>query len=206
MAIKSYFYDSVNEDRKYSAEDFAKAFDIFLETGFLIRETQGGRFGFDIGGTNFTTIYEGKAVVEGRLVELTGTETLTVPSGSYSGQIVLNVDFVTAREATIVVKDVRAPIQTDTMYELPIYDVVVELGVIKSATDLRFQGGCIPNNHNHDNLGIDKMVKWENDPNGVRINMGKYGGAGKPVILYLTAAQPAASSSEHRVWIQIDNF
>lgn len=44
------------------------------------------------------------------------------------------------------------------------------------------------------------------DINGTTINMGKYGGAGKPIVLYLTSAQPAASASEHRVWIQIDNF
>ena len=35
MAINSYFYDSVNDDRTYSAEDFAKAFGIVLETGVL---------------------------------------------------------------------------------------------------------------------------------------------------------------------------
>ena len=38
MAINSYFYDSVNSDRPYSAKDFATAFGIGFETGFLIRE------------------------------------------------------------------------------------------------------------------------------------------------------------------------
>lgn len=47
---------------------------------------------------------------------------------------------------------------------------------------------------------------WEADPNGVSMIIGRYGGVGKPIRLFLTAAQPAASSSEHRIWIQIDNF
>jgi hypothetical protein len=198
MAIKSYFYDSINEDRKYSAEDFAKAFGVVMETGFLIRETLGGRFGFDIGGTNFTTLYAGKAVVQGRLVELVGTETVVVPSGSYSGQIVLRVDFVTMREATIVCKNVRAPIQTDTMYELPIYDVVVENGVIKSAADLRYQGGCVPNNHNHkleELEGSSSAVTWFARDNGVYLQVGDYS-------IALTPQQPPYSAK--RVWIQTD--
>ena len=71
MAITAFFFDSVNNDRPYSAKDFTKAFDIAFETGVLIRETVGGTLGFDCGGTNFTTIYEVKAVIEGqRLLSL----------------------------------------------------------------------------------------------------------------------------------------
>jgi hypothetical protein len=47
---------------------------------------------------------------------------------------------------------------------------------------------------------------WQADPNGVSMVIGKYNGTGKPIRLFLTASQPAASSTEHRVWIQIDNF
>lgn len=198
MPINSYFFDAVNDDRVYSAADFARAFDIVTETGFLIRETSGGKFGFDIGGTNYTTIYEGKAVVEGRLVELTGTETLTVPAGTYSGQIVLRVDFVTFREATIVVKDVRAPVQTETMFELPMYDVAVSNGIITAVTDLRFQGGCIPNNHNHklsELEGASTAVTWFARDNGVYLQIGDYS-------IALTPQQPPYSAK--RVWIQVD--
>ena len=74
MAINSYFYDSVEGDRPYSASAFSKAFDILTETGILIREAQDDALGFDIGGTNFTTIYEGRAIIEGHFVEVTGTE------------------------------------------------------------------------------------------------------------------------------------
>jgi hypothetical protein len=47
---------------------------------------------------------------------------------------------------------------------------------------------------------------WEADPNGVSMVIGKLGGTGKPIRLYLTSAQPAASSTEIRAWIQIDKF
>lgn len=213
MAINSYFYDSVAGDRPYSAQAFAKAFDIAFETGVLIRETVGGTLGFDIGGTNYTTLYEGKAIVEGHFVEVTGTETLTVPTGSYSGQVVIQVDMDTDRVARIVVKTDRVPIQSTSFYELPLYDVTVSNGIITTVTDKRYQGGAVPNNHLHpiaDITGlqthIDKALTWVADPNGVKCTMGKYNGTGKPVVLFLTSSQPSASSSEHRVWIQIDNF
>jgi hypothetical protein len=213
VAINSYFYDSVGTDRAYSAADFAKAFDIGFETGCLIRETQGGAFGFDIGGTNYTTIYEGKAIIQGRFVEVTGTEILTVPTGSYAGQVVIRVDSENDRSASIIVKTDRTPIQSGSVFELPLYDVNVANGIITAAGDKRYQGGAVPNNHNQSietieglQDHINKAITWTADTNGIRANMGKYAGTGKPIILYLTAAQPAASSAEHRVWIQIDNF
>jgi hypothetical protein len=218
MAIYSYFYDSVDGDRPYSAGDFARAFGIIMENGVLIRETNGGKFGFDIGGANYTTIYEGKAVIEGRFVEVTGTEIITVPAGSYSGQVVIQVEADTKRAASIIVKTDRNPIQSATMFELPLYDVNVTDGVITAAGDRRVQGGAIPNNHIHkvsevtglqgqlDSLTNAKNVTWEADTNGIRAHMGKFAGTGKPVVLFLTSAQPSPTSAEHRVWIQIDKF
>jgi hypothetical protein len=213
MAINSYFYDSVNSDRPYSAKDFATAFGMGFETGFLIRETQGGRFGFDIGGTNYTTIYEGKAIIEGHFVEVTGTEILTVPSGTYSGQIVLRLDADNARNASLVVKTDRSPIQTPSLYELPAYDANVTNGIITSIVDKRYQGGAVPNNHNHKIAEVeglqsilDEKIKWVPDINGARAVVGKYNGTGKDIVLYLTTVRPTASPTEHRVWIQIDNF
>jgi hypothetical protein len=213
VAIRSYFYDSVNGDRPYSANDFSTAFDIAFETGVLIRETVGGTLGFDIGGTNYTTVYEGKAIIEGHFVEVTGTEILTVPAGTYSGQVVLQMDMDDERTARLVVKTDRTPIQSPSFYELPLYDVNVADGIITAVTDKRYQGGAVPNNHNQpistiDGLQthIDKALTWVADPNGVKCTMGKFNGTGKPVVLFLTTAQPSAVSSEHRVWIQIDNF
>lgn len=214
MAINSYFYDSVAGDRPYSAQDFARAFDIAFETGVLIRESVGGTLGFDIGGTNFTTLYEGKAIIEGHFVEVTGTETLTnIPTGTVNGQIVIQMDMEDTRTAKIVVKADRTPIQSASFYELPLYNADINNGIITAVHDLRYQGGAVPNNHGHtiaDVSGlqshIDKAVTWVADPNGVKATMGKFAGTGKPVVLFLTTAQPSASSSEHRVWIQIDNF
>jgi hypothetical protein len=198
MAINSYFYDSVNSDRPYSAKDFATAFGIGFETGFLIRETQGGRFGFDIGGTNYTTIYEGKAIIEGHFVEITGTEILTVPSGTYSGQIVLRLDADNARNISLVVKTDRAPIQTPSLYELPVYDANVTNGTITGVIDKRYQGGAVPNNHRHkqDEVeGLDNMVYYFYRDNGAYLQVGDYS-------IALTPSQPPYSAK--RVWIQTD--
>jgi hypothetical protein len=213
VAITSYFYDSVNGDRPYSAQAFAKAFDIAFETGVLIRESVGGTLGFDIGGTNYTTLYEGKAIIEGHFVEVTGTETLTVPAGSYNGQIVIQMDMDNTRDAKIVVKTDRVPIQSASFYELPLYDCVVASNIITSVTDKRYQGGAVPNNHLHPisdvtglQAGLDARAVWSADPNGVSLYVGKYNNTGKPIRIFFTSSQPSASSSEHRVWIQIDNF
>lgn len=220
MAINSYFFDSVaGDERLYSAGDFANAFDIGFETGFFINEIAGGTYGFDIGGVNYTTIYEGKAIIEGRFVEIPigSTETLIVPTGTYNGQIVIRVDAVDARTATIVIKADRNPVQTPTLFELPLYDCDVTNGVITGVADLRFQGGAIPNNHNQPistviglQAALDakaddsNTVIWEADPNGVSMVVGQYAGTGKAIRLFLTTEQPAASTQEHRVWIQID--
>ena len=215
MAIRSFFFDAVDGVPTYTAADFAEAFAIGFETGFLIRETEGGTFGFDIGGTNFTTVYAGRAIIEGHFVEIAEgtTETLTVPAGSYAGQIVLRLDTTDLRATTLVVKQDRTPIQTATIYELPIYDCNVTNNLITGVTDLRYQGGAVPNNHNQPISTItglqallDEKVRWAPDPNGVRAIIGRYNGTGKNVVLFLTAAQPAADPTEHRVWIQIDNF
>jgi hypothetical protein len=55
-------------------------------------------------------------------------------------------------------------------------------------------------------MPVGRYISSEYDVNGMRINVGNYADSGKPIILYLTSAQPAASPNEHRVWIQIDNF
>lgn len=200
MTINSYFYDSTDTDpRVYTGNDFAKAFGVIMQTG-VIQKTDGtGGLTLDIGGTNYTTIYAGKAVVEGRFVEVTGTETLTVPAGTYSGSIVLRVDFTDARKASIVVRTDQTPQQDTAAYELVLYFCTVGNGVITGITDKRTQGGAVAKT-------AANVVVWEGDPNGISAIVGKYNSTGKPVRLFLTSAQPAASSLEHRAWIQIDNF
>jgi len=213
MTINSYFYDSVGGDRPYSAQDFARAFDIGFETGCFIRETEGGTYGFDIGGTNYTTIYEGKAVIQGIFVEIPvgSVEILTVPAGTYSGQVVIRVDSNDARAASLIVKTDRNPTQTSTVYEYVLHDVSVVNNIITAVSDKRYQGGAIPNNHNQDISTIsglqgelDKKTYWEADPNGVSLVVGKFAGTGRPIRIFFTTANPGASDKEHRVWIQID--
>jgi hypothetical protein len=213
MAIYSYFYDSVDGDRQYSAGDFARAFGIFTENGVLKREENDGALGFDIGGTNYTTIYEGRAIIEGHFVEITDTETLVVPAGTYDGMVALQVDADGDRAATLEVITDRTPTQSASLYQLKLYHVRVNDGIITDADDQRTQGGAIPNNHSQpissiDGLQehVDQTVVWDAETTGARARVGTYAGTGKPIYLYLTSGEPSASASEHRVWIQIDNF
>lgn len=198
MAINSYFYDSVNNDRPYSGADFAKAFGIICEDGVIISDPDGS-MGFDMTGTGNTTITAGKAVVAGHFVENDANYIVTVPGGSYSGMVVIRVDIKDTRMASIVIRTDQIPQQDDAIYELPLHNVTVSNGAITAHSDVRAQGGAIaslPSN----------AVTWQADPNGVSAYLGLMNGNGKPIRLFLTSAQPAASSTEIRAWIQIDKF
>lgn len=199
MTINSYFYDSVNGDRPYSAGDFAKAFGMILTDGVIPNDPATNDLGLDIGGTNFLTVYAGKAVVQGHFVEITGTETLTVPTGSYSGMVVLRLDITGARAASLAVRTDQVPQQDASIWELPLYNATVSSGVITAVTDKRIQGGATAKT-------ASNVVTWSSDPNGIYLNCGNYGGSGKPIQLFLTAAQPGASASQIRTWIQVENF
>jgi hypothetical protein len=213
MAFHSYFYDSINGDKPYSSRDFAKAFGILTENGVLISEANDDELGFQIGGTNNTVITKGKAMVNGRFIEMDEDEILVIPEGNYDGQIVINVDIEQEREASLLVKTDRNPIQSSALFQLPLYNVTVTNGIIVSAVDIKHRGGAIPNNHTQPISSITGLqsfisnaVTWSLDTNGIKAYMGKYGGTGKPVVLYLTSSQPSPNPGEHRVWIQIDNF
>ena len=103
------------------------------------------------------------------------------------------------RTAQMVVKQDRTPIQSASFYELPLYNADVTNGIITAVTDLRYQGGAVPNNHNQPISTItglqallDEKVRWTADPNGVRAIIGRYNGTGKNIVLFLTSAQPSA--------------
>ena len=198
MTINSYFYDSVDNDRPYSASDFAKAFGIILSDGVIAKDDTGA-LGFDIGGTNYTTIYSGKATIQGHFVEIPDTEILTVPTGSYSGMVVIRVDFSDTRTASLVVRTDRVNQKDSAAWELPLYNVTVTNGIITSVANVRVQGGAIAKM-------AASTVSWGADPNGVYLNCGLLGGTGKPIKVFFTSAQPAASSTEIRAWFQIDKF
>ena len=187
MPINSYFYDSVNGDRPYSGADFARAFNIFLETGVILDEE--GAKGFNIGGTNYTTISEGKATIEGHFVEVTGTELLTVPSGSYSGMIVIRVDATDARTAALVVKTDRTAVTSTDLYEMPLYNCTVANGIITGVTDIRIQGGVKA-------VMPDNIPYYEWDPaHGYTLFIGNYE-------LCMWIDQPPVKAG--RIWIETD--
>jgi hypothetical protein len=210
MAINSYFYDSVAGDRPYSAADFAKAFEIGFVTG-IFAKNETGALGFDIGGSNFTTIYAGKAMLIGHFVEVVGTEILTVPAGSYSGQIVVQVDADDARGASIYVKQDRTPLQTSTFYELPLYNATVVNGIITSVIDVRTQGGAIPTYHTHAMNNVSGLeselatkVEWRTYGDGGYLQCGD-SVSGLTYRIYLTPVQPwDGDATDRHVWIQTD--
>lgn len=186
MAIKSYFYDSTDLDpRPYSAADFAAAFGMILTDGVIAKTD--GTLGFVIGGTNYTTIYDGRAVVQGHFVEITGTEIITVPAGSYSGMITIKIDKTDQRKATINVRTDRTPEQNAAVWEYPLYHITVTNGVISSLpTNVRAQGGAIAKT-------AANVATWYNDPNGVVLQVGTHK-------IFLTTAEPAKAAKT--IWIQ----
>lgn len=195
MTIYSYFYDSVDGDRPYSGADFAKAFNVILEDGIIAKED--GSLGFNLGAAPYTTVYDGKATVQGHFIELEGTEILTVPAGSYAGMIVLRVDITDTRKAILAVRTDQIPQQDNSIYEYPLYNVTVTNGVISSLpVNLRQQGGAVAK-------PAANVVTWANDPNGVFLNIGVHNG--NTYKLFLTSATPGAGgTTERRAWIQTD--
>lgn len=189
MVINAYFFDSVDGDLKYSAADFAKAFGVILQTGVLAKESGGLDLGLVIGGTNYTTIYGGKAVIEGHFIESTVGVTITVPAGSYNGLVVLRLDILDSRTATFEVRTDQTPQQDSAIWELPLYEVSVTNGKINSYVDVRVQGGAVAKIP--DNIPSFRYLN-----NGVYLDLGVY-------TIALTPTLPPRE--EKLVWIQIDN-
>lgn len=189
MVINAYFFDSNNGDLTYSAVDFAKAFGIILQTGVIAKEAGGLDLGFVLGGTNYTTVYGGKAVIEGHFIESTVGVTLTVPPGTYNGLVVLRLDITDSRTATFEVRTDQTPQQDTSIWELPLYEVIVTNGVIGSQYDVRVQGGAVAKIP-------DSVPTFRYLNNGVYLDLGLY-------TIALTPLQPPAE--EKLVWIQVDN-
>lgn len=188
MTINSYFYDSVNNDRPYSGNDFAKAFGVILSDGVIAKDDTGA-LGLDVGGTAYTSVFAGKATVQGHFIEVTDTEILTVPSGSYSGSIVLRVDITGARLASLVIRTDQTPQKDNSIWELILYNCTVSNGVITGVTDKRVQGGAVAK-------PAANVPTFFYRDNGVYLQIGTYS-------IALTPAQPPSSAK--RVWIQVDN-
>jgi hypothetical protein len=186
MAINSYFYDSTDADpRPYSAADFAKAFGMILTDGVIAKTD--GTLGFVIGGTNYTTIFDGRAVVQGHFVEITGTEIITVPAGTYAGMITIKIDKTDQRKASINVRTDRTPEQNAAVWEYPLYNISVTNGVITSLpTNVRAQGGAVAKT-------AANVPTWYADPSGVVLKINTHE-------IFFTRNEPAKAAN--RVWIQ----
>jgi hypothetical protein len=189
MTIYAYFFDSVGGDKPYSAADFARAFGVILQTGVLAKESGGTDLGFLLGGAGMTTVYAGKAVIEGHFIESDVGVTLTVPAGSYSGLVVLRLDILDSRTATIEIRTDQTPQQDSAIWELPLWEIVVTNGVIGTYNDVREQGGAVaklPSN----------IPTYRYLNNGVYLDLGVYS-------IALTPELPP--KEEKLVWIKIDN-
>lgn len=186
LAIVSYFFDSTSEDpRVYSAADFAKAFGIILTDGVIANDD--GTLGFVLGGTNYTTVYAGRAVVQGHFIELTGTEVLTVTGGTYEGMIVLRVDIAGARNTTLAIRTDRTPQKDNAIWEYPLYNISVTNGVISTLpVNVRAQGGAVAKT-------AANVPTWYPDPNGVVLKISNHE-------VFFTTAEPAKAAK--RIWIQ----
>ena len=188
MAIYAYFFDSVDGDLQYSAADFARAFGVILQTGVLAKESGGTDLGLLLGGAGLTTVYAGKAVIEGHFIDA-DTTVITVPPGSYNGLIVLRLDILDSRTATLEVRTDQTPQQDSAIWELPLWEIVVTNGVIGTFTDVREQGGAIAKLP--DNIPSFRYLN-----NGVYLDLG----------VYSIALTPELPPREDKlVWIQVDN-
>lgn len=186
MAIYSYFFDSTDADpRPYSAADFARAFGMILKDGVIAKDD--GSLGFVLGGTNYTTVYDGRAVVQGHFIEVTGTEILTIPAGTYEGLITIKVDRTDQRKATLNVRTDRNPEQNNAIWEYPLYNISVTNGVISSLpTNVRAQGGAVAKT-------AANVPTWFNDPSGVVLKIGTH-------TVFFTRNEPAKAANT--IWIQ----
>jgi hypothetical protein len=161
---------------------------MILEDGAIMKED--GTLGFALTGTNYTTVNEGRAVVQGHFIEVTGTEVLAIPAGTYEGMITIKVDKTDQRKATLNVRQDRLPEQNAAIWEYPLYNISVSNGVITTLpTSLIEQGGAVAKT-------ATNVPTYFYRDNGVYLQIGTYS-------IALTPAQPPASAK--RVWIQIDN-
>ena len=155
MAITSGFFDSVNGDRTYDADQMSNYFDGLVSNGvyesigdrFLVRSANNG-MGITVG--------TGRAIIQSRWVKNDATATLTLdPSDVQLNRVdavVLRLD-TNARDISLVIKKgtavsgtptIPAITRNESVYELYIAAVYVSKGATQptSITDLRPSSYC----------------------------------------------------------------
>lgn len=155
MAITSGFFDSVNGDRTYDADQMSNYFDGLVSNG--VYESIGDRFLVRSANNGMNiTVGTGRAIVQSRWVKNDATETLTLdPSDVQLNRVdavVLRLD-TNARDISLVIKKgtavngtpaMPAITRTESVYELYLAAVYVSKGATQptSITDLRPSSYC----------------------------------------------------------------
>lgn len=154
MAISSGFFDSVNGDRTYDADQMSNYFDGLVSDG--VYETIGDRFLVTAGDGMRVKVGSGRAIIQSRWVKNDAEVQLTLDPSNASlnrmDAIVLRLD-KTARTISLVVKkgtavdgvpSMPAITRNDTVYELYLATVYVAAGAprVGTITDLRPSSYC----------------------------------------------------------------
>jgi len=154
MAITSGFFDSVNGDRKYDADQMSNYFDGLVSDG--VYETIGDKFLVTANTGMTLNVGSGRAIIQSRWVKNDATEVLTLdPSDVQLNRIdavVLRLD-TGARTITLTVKKgtavsgtptMPAITRTQTVYELYLASVYIGKGATQptTITDLRPSSYC----------------------------------------------------------------
>lgn len=154
MAISSGFFDSVNGDRTYDADQMSNYFDGLVSDG--VYETIGDRFLVTAGDGMRVKVGSGRAIIQSRWVKNDAEVQLTLDTSNASlnrmDAIVLRLD-KTARTISLVVKkgtavdgvpSMPAITRNDTVYELYLATVYVAAGAprVGTITDMRPSSYC----------------------------------------------------------------
>ncbi len=126
MNLKSRFFDSVNRDRVYKAEDFASYFSAFIGNGVFafpadcmqVKATSGLKL----------AISPGKCFIDGYVGESDGTDTLTPEHGGAfprADRIVIRLDFARRNMYPVLLKgsESASPTAPDIIRTGTIYDI-----------------------------------------------------------------------------------
>lgn len=155
MSITSGFFDSVNGDRLYDADQMSNYFDGLVSNG--VYESIGDRFLVSSANSGMAvTVGTGRAIINSRWVKNDATETLTLDPSDVQlmriDAIVLRLD-TDARSITLTIKKGTAVssnptmpeiTRTATVYELYLASVLIGKGATQptSITDLRPSSYC----------------------------------------------------------------
>jgi hypothetical protein len=145
MAFKSQFFNSIDNDRPYSAEDMARAFDTFQSSGVMLRhESVYPEQSFVVfcnsNSNNKIVVAPGKAVLKGYTVSSidAGNMPIIIEAGdgthSRKDLVVLEMN-VALRDITLKILKGNTtshpvPIQTNNVYQLPLAEVISPKGYV----------------------------------------------------------------------------